>query len=70
MNFGHDRRPASKTKHIFFDVFRSQIGCLGKQTVDNLANLFAVLSGGVLAGAREEVKNEMFLLWLDGPHRS
>ena len=41
----------------------------GKPTGDNLANLFAVVSGGMLADANEAAKNEMFLLssWLDCP---
>ena len=40
----------------------------GQQMGDNLADLFEVW-GGMLAGAREATKSEMFLLWFDGPNR-
>ena len=35
---------------------------------DKLANVFAMLSSGMLAGAGEAAKNVIFFLWIDGPH--
>ena len=58
----------TNSEHRFFDVVHFQIGCMGKKTGDKLANVFAVLSGCMLAGAREAAKNMIFLLWIDGPH--
>ena len=64
----HDRCSATNTENRFFDVFHFQTCCLGKQTGDDLANLFTALSAGMLAGAREAAKKGNFLSWLDGPH--
>ena len=55
--FCHDQRSATNTEHHFFDVLHFQIPCLGKQTGNNLANMFSVLSAGTLAGACEVANN-------------
>ena len=68
MIFRDDRRPATTTNTVLFDVIHFQVGCLGNQTCENLAKLFAVLSGNMLASAREVANNAIFLAWLDGPH--
>ena len=68
MIFHHDRRLVTNTEHRFFDELRFQIGCLGKQTRDNLAKLFWVLLACMLAGPSKAANNGIFLFWLDVPH--
>ena len=56
------------SEHLEFNVLHFQIVGLDKQTGDEGANVFAVLTGGIRACAREAAKNVFYSLWLYHPH--